>query len=265
MHVLTKYVAIAKVSLLFRVSNPIRAFSGIYGTLIPTVYFYYLWHSVLLTSKTTQDYTFAKLITYSALLICLRYLINSANAARDVAHQVKYGDLATLLLKPLHINSYEFIHIMAENSVKAIPSIMLFILAAIALPKVFLAPVTTVGFTVALLFGIFINYLFFRLIGTIAFWSVENEGFTDIIKFLGNVLSGGFFPLDFFGHTTQTVLKFLPFRYTSYVPASIYLGTITGKNLLLELGIQLGWVVLLLLLLRIFWQKGIKRYDSVGN
>jgi ABC-2 type transport system permease protein len=79
------------------------------------------------------------------------------------------------------------------------------------------------------------------------------------------IASGHLFPLDIAPAPLGQVLSFTPFPYQLYFPISIYMGKVTGADLLQGLMIQAAWVVAAYALARFAWSRGIKKYSAVGG
>ena len=78
-------------------------------------------------------------------------------------------------------------------------------------------------------------------------------------------LTGQLIPLSFFPDAVQNVFSFLPFSSMVYTPTMIYLGRYTGKALILALGKQMLWVVLLYLVGSVIWKQVTKRLVVLGG
>ena len=61
------------------------------------------------------------------------------------------------------------------------------------------------------------------------------------------------------------VLQFLPFHYLAYFPAMVFLGQKTGPDLWYGLLIELGWAVLFVVLARVLYRVGLRRYSAYGG
>ena len=59
--------------------------------------------------------------------------------------------------------------------------------------------------------------------------------------------------------------RWLPFQQISYVPTSIWLGKLQGRELALALAGQVGWVVLFSLLCAFVWRRVTKRLTVQGG
>jgi ABC-2 type transport system permease protein len=74
--------------------------------------------------------------------------------------------------------------------------------------------------------------------------------------------TGAMFPLDMLPLVWQKVMLFTPFPYLLFVPLKIYLGSSTTY---LQLFGSFVWVVILGLLAKFIWNKGIKSYEAEGR
>jgi ABC-2 type transport system permease protein len=72
-------------------------------------------------------------------------------------------------------------------------------------------------------------------------------------------------PLDFFGDPIAPVVKFLPFKYLAYFPATIMLGRYSHAELAMELAVELGWVLVLFVTCRVMFARGVRRYSAFGG
>ena len=56
----------------------------------------------------------------------------------------------------------------------------------------------------------------------------------------------------------------LPFRWTVGFPVELFLGKLTPVQALTGIAVQLVWLGLILLLLRVVWRAGLRIYSAVG-
>ena len=61
------------------------------------------------------------------------------------------------------------------------------------------------------------------------------------------------------------ILKALPFQYMAYFPAVVFLGKVTGWELVRHLLLELTWAVVFMLLCRALYRLGLKRYSAFGG
>jgi ABC-2 type transport system permease protein len=87
------------------------------------------------------------------------------------------------------------------------------------------------------------------------------------------LLSGHMFPLDMLsgiqtgitGVSVADLVRWLPFEYTAYFPAAVWLGKVRGAELVRSLAIEAGWVVAMAVACRIVWRRGTRRYSAFGG
>ena len=73
------------------------------------------------------------------------------------------------------------------------------------------------------------------------------------------------FPLSLLPETIRNVLTWLPFAYETYYPTIILLQQVEPQEIARILGMQALWVVTLLVLSRVAWSRGLRRYAAFGG
>ena len=118
----------------------------------------------------------------------------------------------------------------------------------------------------SLVLGFILGFLFEVLIGLISFWFLEVSSLMFIWMLLNYFLSGHMVPLDVFPGSFGDLLKLLPFQYFAYWPAVIMLGKVSSHAELAQgLLIEVGWVIVLLVLTRIAYWRGVRHYSAFGG
>ena len=79
------------------------------------------------------------------------------------------------------------------------------------------------------------------------------------------LLSGLLIPMSFFPDRIQRVLAWLPFEHIAYTPLQIYLGKLDRAATLRVLEIQWFWVVALLVLAHIWWDRASRKITIHGG
>jgi len=80
-----------------------------------------------------------------------------------------------------------------------------------------------------------------------------------------NLLTGFFIPLAFFPAWSVPILEVLPFSSWSYIPTLIYMGMYSLERMVFLLFAHVAWVAVLLVLNKLVWFKGIRRFSAVGG
>jgi ABC-2 type transport system permease protein len=120
--------------------------------------------------------------------------------------------------------------------------------------------------SIALAFFIFFYVSY--IIGITSFWIVESGGIRSFYSLLYGVFSGSFIPLVFFPKPLQIIQFFLPFQYTSYVPAMVFIGKYTLGDIQLSIpaivGIQALELLCVFIVSELLYHRAIKRFTAVG-
>jgi ABC-2 type transport system permease protein len=126
-------------------------------------------------------------------------------------------------------------------------------------------PATFAGYVAALLLGFLIGFFFDTALGMAGFWFLEVSSLLWVVNTLNYFISGQMFPLDLLPPFWVALLKALPFQYLAYFPAVVFLGKVGGAELARQLVIELVWVVVLLGLARLLYDRGLRRYSAYGG
>ncbi|HWD81243.1 MAG TPA: ABC-2 family transporter protein [Kribbella sp.] len=103
------------------------------------------------------------------------------------------------------------------------------------------------------------------LVSMSAFWTLEIGGFMILYRFGSAFLSGALIPLWFMPGWLQPIIGWLPFQAQIYAPLSIWFGTRHGAGLLGTLALQLGWVLVLFVLLQLVWRRAVHKVVVLGG
>ena len=115
--------------------------------------------------------------------------------------------------------------------------------------------------TMTALLQFFISYS----LALLAFWLQEVSTFIFIVYAFEYLAGGHLFPLDILPHWATSLLLMTPFPFQLYFPVKVYLGGVTGGELILGLMMQFIWVCSAWMLARTMWRRGIRHYEAVGG
>lgn len=107
----------------------------------------------------------------------------------------------------------------------------------------------------------FVNFSF----GILSFYVTNIWGIRNLKYAVLDFLSGAIVPIAFLPHVIQRIMDFVPFASINYVPVTIYLGKVSGLNILKTLIMQSVWIFLLFILSNILWNKATKRLTILGG
>jgi ABC-2 type transport system permease protein len=118
-----------------------------------------------------------------------------------------------------------------------------------------LTPAAAAGYAVSLVLAYLISLMIWLVVGMGGFWMTSTQGLRFLLSTIQSFLSGAVVPLWFLPDVLRTVLQLLPFQGMAFLPLSIFVGQATGIDILVALGIQLFWVVVLALMAAFVWRR----------
>ena len=127
------------------------------------------------------------------------------------------------------------------------------------------SPLDLLAWAVSMMLGIGNIMTINLLVSMTAFWTLEIGGVMILYRFGSAFLSGALIPLWFMPGWLQPIISRLPFQAQIYAPLSIWFGTSHGAELLGTLALQLGWVLVLFLLLQLVWRRAVHKVVVLGG
>lgn len=225
---------------------------------------YFMWRAILGGGGEIYGYNFGAIMTYLFGTTILRSLVMGSRTV-DLGWMINSGMLTVPLMRPLNMFGFLLTRDAADKLFNL--SFMLLEIPLILLifrPPVFLQsdPSTlllALGSTLlALLIYFFINIIF----GSLGFWTRDVWAPRFLLMVILEFATGAMFPLDMLSAFWQRLLLWTPFPYLLFVPLRIYLGDLSTLSYLVA---QLTWVILLYLLARFVWKRGLLRYEAEGR
>lgn len=127
------------------------------------------------------------------------------------------------------------------------------------------APANLAAYLVTLVLGYAIGVMISLLICLIAFWMMETWSIGLLYRLVSQFFAGTMVPLTFFPGWLGSLAEALPFKYMGYVPAAIYVGSLTGSKITEALLVEVIWIVALSGLLWLTWTRAHRRVVINGG
>ncbi len=231
---------------------------------------FFLWSTVFSDPQTVLfGYDRPKILTYVFGIMIVKALVLSARAM-DVAGDVAQGFLSNYLLKPMSYFRYWLTRDISSKALNLIFAVGEFSLLFIILkpPFYFQRDIYTIlTFGICILIAMFIYFFLLFIVSSVPFWAPElgwGSHFLVTVVVI-EALSGSLFPINILPVFWQQVVMSTPFPYLIYFPVQVYLGNVTGMELVRGVLIGGGWMVVLGFVMNAVWQKGLKAYESIGR
>jgi ABC-2 type transport system permease protein len=115
------------------------------------------------------------------------------------------------------------------------------------------------AFGAALVAGAVIVYSFWLMLATLAFWFVRVE---NMLQIFSSMYEAGRWPVSFYPRWLRFMLTFLiPVAFATTVPAQALAGRLNWRTLAGAFGLA----AVLLVISRLFWRVGVRRYSSASS
>ena len=73
------------------------------------------------------------------------------------------------------------------------------------------------------------------------------------------------FPLEILPEPFFTIVNYLPIKYLAYFPAAVFLGKVQGTQLVIDLILLISWTLFFMVMSRVLYRFGLKRYSGFGG
>jgi len=231
----------------------------------------YLWRTIYSgkgAGSTVGAYSLAEMISYYLLVTVVDALTAVNEDDWQIATDIKDGNISQFLLKPIDYLTYRLCLFFSGRITYLAVAVVPLTLFILYFRHYFVLPAswTTLGcFLFSTVLTAFLQFFISYTMAMLAFWVLEVSTFIFILFAFEYIASGHLFPLDILPRGLEQALFLTPFPYQLYFPISIYMGKITGVELVRGLLIQGLWVIAAYGLARFAWRRGIRKYSAVGG
>lgn len=238
---------------------------------IPLTAILLLWRNIYAgkgEGASVATYTLMEMTTYYLIVTIVDALTAVNEDDWQIAADIKDGNISQFLLKPVDYLWFRFCLFLSGRATYLTVAFIPITLVVLYLHKYFILPPDFATFAL-FLFSVFLTAMlqFFLsyTMAMLAFWLMEISTLVFILYAFEYIASGHMFPLDILPASVQQILLYTPFPYQLYLPVGIYLGRITGSNLVSGLLMQAAWVLIAYALARFAWHRGIRKYAAAGG
>ena len=247
----------------YRTHSLVSAFVG-------PVYFivqYFIWTAIYGNGGALGGMELNEIIRYFGVSALIGYLTMDF-ADWNLQMLVRTGKFLTFALRPIHHRffalSQKIGHRILGFFFEFLPCLLIFIF----LFRVDIMP-REIGWTVlsvalAFLMTFYVNYC----LGMTAFYLVKANGIRVVYQLIDNIFAGALIPLSFFPDIIQKIMMFLPFQYTNYIPAMVWIGSSEIGIMKLTIPEAVMYQAIAVLIAAAFseiiYRLSMKRFTAVG-
>ena len=245
---------------------------------LPIVTQVFLWTAVFAATSRGDiaGYSKTDIVAYYLLTMVTRAFSSMPGLAGGIARSIRDGSVKKYLVQPVDYVSFllaaRIAHKLVYYAVAILPFAAVFWICRGYFPA---APdaATIAAYVLALALSFLLGFFMEATLGMLGFWFLEVSSVIFAYMLVQYLLSGHMFPIDMLagiptgiaGIDVADVVRWLPFEYTAYFPAAVWLGKVQGPELTRALAIEAGWVVVMAVACRLVWWRGTRRYSAFGG
>lgn len=250
------------------------------GTLmrfLPLVTQVFLWGAIFQAVKsddgsgTIAGYTFREMIAYYLLTQISRAFSSMPGLSSSIALQIRNGEIKKYLIQPVDLIGFLLLNRIAHKLVYYVVAAGPFALVFYLCRGYFDGwpdATTMLAFLASLVMAFLMGFFLEATLGLVGFWFLEVSSLLFIYMLFTFFFSGHMFPIDMLNALPGywgAIVRAIPLQYLAYFPAAVFLGKIQGADLAWGLGLQLFWTVFFIVLCRVTFHLGVKRYSGYGG
>jgi ABC-2 type transport system permease protein len=122
-----------------------------------------------------------------------------------------------------------------------------------------------IGFFFAIWGAYLIRTMLLSLLGMITFFTTRVGAIFELFFAFELVFSGRLVPMSLMPPVVQQVATYLPFQWTFFFPIESLVEPMTLLQMLSGMGMQLLWIALGWVAVKIVWKFSVRQYSAVGG
>lgn len=179
---------------------------------------------------------------------------------------VREGRMSSMLLRPVHPVHQDNALWLGWALVRIVQTLPATVLMFVVFRPSFETSVAGVAtLALALVLANQLRNLVSVMVGLSAFWLTRIAAVAAVNQSIEGLLSGRLVPFDMLPEWAQSLSFWLPFRWAFGFPIDTLAGGLDAGQLLVGLGMQAGWIVVMVVAMNAVWRRGVARYGAVGG
>lgn len=262
---LRKWRAVFALHLMDGLAYPATVVIWLLTDLLPAFIMPLVWLGAYNGRAQISGYDPSQMVMYYLVVVFLASFITS-HLMWDIATEIKEGQFSLYLVRPFSYFQHQLVRNLAWRVMRTSLFIPMGLLLFAYYRHHFSADNLYLGWHVWVAVGLghLLSFVFVYAMALIALWVQEVYSIFGLYYFPMIFLSGQLTPLSVLPDWANTLANILPFRYTTGFPAELIVGKLSPSAGTAQIGIQLGYTVLLYFVGRLMWRSGLKKYTAVG-
>ena len=264
---LSFYATAAKQAVLVQFQYRAANYFYMIGMVVEPVIYLVVWSTIAEAqpSGSVEGFTAQTFAAYYIVWTLVRNM-NIVFTPYGWEERIREGEMSAALVKPIHPIHQD----LASFAGWKVVVIVLWIPIAIVLSIAFrpeLSPTVQqcAVFFVAIWGAYLIRSLLLFSLGLVTFWTTRVSAIYEAYFIAELLLSGRLVPMELLPDWAQRLAWLFPFQWTFGFPITALTGPITNTELVVGLAMQLLWILIGVVLVRLVWRRAVRRYSAVGG
>ncbi len=264
------YITTFKLKFINSIQYRAAALAGIATQFFFGLVFIMVYLAFYSSNSGTQPMNLEQLITYTWLNQAFFNLIYLYYRDKPLLNMIKDGNIAYELCRPQNLYYKWYAGIIADKISGTLLKFMPIIIVGLILPFPYNLGLPTslfafILFIISLIISTFLVTSIVLLFHIITFYTIDEKGILTVLSVIGEVFSGAIIPVPFFPKTLQVISNILPFRYIGDLPFRLYSGNISISSAIPQIGIQILWTIILIIVGSFLTKRMLKKVVVQGG
>ncbi|MBQ5449205.1 MAG: ABC-2 family transporter protein [Treponema sp.] len=244
--------------------------SSIWATFLSKVIYLYmqfcLWNALFMSqAKSNMPIARDGVIRYVIIATIISSFIE-CDAIQWINEQIQSGNIAIQLIRPINFGAMVLSKHIGKSAIKFLTCCIPLTVASAFFFRMPLVCKSQIFFGLAsLCLAYAIQFLYSLTIGLMAFWLIVTWPLNMLFGAIYKLLSGSWIPCAMFPDFLKKINSFLPFRAMYEIPVTIMTNPMETKILLSKLMVQVFWLAILFILMKMAWKTGTKKLVVQGG
>ncbi|MCL5423931.1 MAG: ABC-2 family transporter protein [Candidatus Marsarchaeota archaeon] len=235
------------------------------GRILTYMLMIFVWNIVYIGGHLSEigSFSLMQIDAYFVIGGAIFLIIDSKND-KILSDDIKTGNIAKSLIKPVNYVYMVFLESLADN-VLVLPPVFITIIFALYYLGISTSILSIITFIIIVLIGYAIINVIQFIIGSLSIYTTSAFGMSILLANVAFILGGAIMPLTFFPSYMSNIVLLLPFQMFIYVPTSILIGIIPSSAYLYYILFGLFWLLMLSVLGYFLWGHVKKKISSAGG
>jgi len=264
------YNSIFKIRFINTLQYRTAAFAGVATQICFGLMYVFLYTAFYNQGNAPSDLSQIQMVSYLWLQQMFFAYFFPLDQNKSMISQIEQGNICYELVRPMKLYNNWSVTLFAEKLAKTLLRVVPVAIFAILMPTgLGLELPASVGALFLSLFNLIVSGLLLVAMNMICycllFKTMSSLGIFSIYTTIASLLGGSMIPIPIMPQWMQTILNFLPFRYTADLTFRTYVGSIDIQSALIQTAIQIGWLVFFVILGKLLMNRCLKKVEVQGG